>query len=134
MTPGQQYEHEHRLTEPTDPREADYPDAYNETPAGVQIDPAKFILVNQLRSCVVTGSDGDIGIAFQLKGRMNQSKDEVAITSVTSVSALAKIVAQLIELAVSTGEEGARAFHKAMSEEMELQVANHQAYIEEREA
>jgi len=132
MSDADQYRHEHTLGEATDPRDVNHPEAFEEKPTGIHIDPSKFVLVNQLRSSAISGPNDEIGIAFQLKGVVNQSGREVSITNVAPIETVARIVAQLIEIAVSTGEENAKAFHAAMSEEMELQALNHQAYEREQ--
>lgn len=129
---AQQFERDHTLKPPTDPREVNHPDAYNPDEEGVWIDPSKAVLASQMYSCLITSPDGEPGVAFQIVGRINQSRDEVAVTHVVSVAALAKMVGQLIELAVSTGEETAHAFQRAMQQELHGQATNHEAFIRER--
>lgn len=132
---AEQFEYQHTLGEPTDPNEVDHPDAYQEQGGGetVLIDPAKAVLVQGMRSCLVNGPEGELGIAFQLQGRVGPEGTKVAITQVASLEGVGRMVGQLIELAISSGEAPAKAFNEAMSDEMMSQVENHQAFTQSRQ-
>lgn len=131
MGDAQSYEDDHTLRESTDPAIMNRPDAYEEDDDEVYIKPADTVLVTRVRSCLVSSSSGEPGIAFQIGGIIGGDKEQVAVTHVASLPAIAKMVGQLIELAVSAGEEEAFEFQKLMQQELDAQVQNHNTYIEE---
>jgi len=131
MGDAQSYEDDHILKQSTDPATLNRPDAYEEDENEVRIKPADAILVTRVRSCLVSSSTGDPGIAFQVGGIIrNNDESEVAVTHVASLPAIAKMVGQLIELAISTGEDEAFEFQALMQQELDAQAHNHQAFIE----
>lgn len=122
------YKQEHTLEKPTDPQEAHAPKSYKATGDEVAIDPSKAVLIQGMRSCLVFNEDGEPGIAFQVLGRINQSKQQVAILHVATIQTLARMIGQLIELGVSISEEKAKEFHEALGTEMQRQLANSERY------
>lgn len=125
-----QFRRDHTLKPPTGAEEGE--SAYRQVGDEVHIDPARAILIQRVSSCIVQGDeDSQLGAAFQVEGL--RGSEEATVTHVASLQTLAKMVAQLIELAISTGEQGAQQFQAIMQEELQVQAENHMAYIEENQ-
>lgn len=114
-------------SENTDPRDIDSEGAWTEIdPSHVSIDPSKAVLLEAMRSSLIQVKDnqgGDqLGMAFQLRGRVNGTDEEVAVLFLSDLAGVASLVAQFVELSANTPEEIALGFAQYMEAELQRLV------------